>query len=498
MDLAELLHELESPNLTQDQRAHLGCEAAKQLERGGDYAAASEAMTGFWQGVGAPPNLEGLSEHAKAEVLLRIGAITGWIGSASKIEGAQEAAKDLISESLRLFQTRGLRNKAGEARSDLALCYWRAGAYDEARVLLEEALRDIDQSDIEQRAIALLRRVEVERASGRLHDALGIFNEAAPLFDRVNDHYLIGTFHVGFATVLNQLSSAEGREDYVDVALMEYTAASFHFQQAGHQRYEACVENNLGFLFSTLGRFEDAHEHLDRAQMLMTRLKDNVHLAQADETRARVMLAEGRTIEAEKTARCAVTILAKGDELLLLAEALITHGIALAGLQHTDQARYAFQQAIETAEQAGDSESAGIAALTLFEQLSRSLSADEVLTTIERAGGLLETSREITTLRRLAKAAFDALFITQAGSATDWEGFSLKSAVHQYESRLIKLALETSDGSVTHAANLLGLKHHQNLASIIAARHPELISVRRPVRLRRKPLMQNSKKQTNQ
>ena len=145
------------------------------------------------------------------------------------------------------------------------------------------------------------------------------------LFDRVNDHYLTATFHFGFANVLNHLSSAENRTDYVDVALLEYTAASFHFEQAGHERYHACVENNLGFLFSTLGRFEDAHEHLDRAQMLMTRLKDNVHLAQVDETRARVLLAEGRTIEAEKTARSAVRRLEKGDELSLLAEALVTH-----------------------------------------------------------------------------------------------------------------------------------------------------------------------------
>ena len=37
----------------------------------------------------------------------------------------------------------------GEARSDLALCYWRSGAYDEARVILQEALREFDESDIE-------------------------------------------------------------------------------------------------------------------------------------------------------------------------------------------------------------------------------------------------------------------------------------------------------------------------------------------------------------
>src|SRR5207247_2191262 len=105
-----------------------------------------------------------------------------------------------------------------------------------------------------------------------------IYNQLVPLFAKINDHLLMGHFHHGFANILNQLGTDEHRQDYIDRALIEYAAASFHFEQAGHIRVQACVENNLGFLLSTLKRFEDAHEHLDRAQMLMTRLKDNVHL----------------------------------------------------------------------------------------------------------------------------------------------------------------------------------------------------------------------------
>jgi tetratricopeptide (TPR) repeat protein len=170
------------------------------------------------------------------------------------------------------------------------------------------------------------------------------------LFNQIDGHLLTANFHLGFANLLNRISSAEHREDYVDRALMEYTAASFHFEQAGHERYHACVENNLAFLLSGMGKFSDAHEHLDRAQMLMTRLKDNVHLSQVDETRARVLLAEGRIVEAEKTVRVAVHTLEKGDELSLLAEALTTHGIALARLDHSDQALAGLQRAIALAE----------------------------------------------------------------------------------------------------------------------------------------------------
>src|SRR5713226_161086 len=168
----ELLRELDTPGLSLNERAHLRCRVAQQLEQAGDYDAASEAMAELWKGVGARPNLEGLDDEKKAEVLLRVGALTGWIGSANQIEGSQEMAKDLISESIRSFDQLGQKSSVGEARSSLALCYWRIGAFDEARVTLETALSELSESDVEQRTIALIWKAEVERASQRLNEAL--------------------------------------------------------------------------------------------------------------------------------------------------------------------------------------------------------------------------------------------------------------------------------------------------------------------------------------
>src|SRR5207237_3278841 len=159
---------LDNPDLTQAERARLRCRLARQYEQAGEYEAASEAMADLWRGVGARPMLEGLDEETKALVLLRVGTLSGWIGSAWQIEGSQEMGKDLISESLRVFEQLGKRSKVGEARSDLALCYWRAGAYDEARITLEEALSEFDESDVELKAIALLRKAHIERAANRL------------------------------------------------------------------------------------------------------------------------------------------------------------------------------------------------------------------------------------------------------------------------------------------------------------------------------------------
>lgn len=486
------LEEIGNPSLTVNERASLRCRLARHQEAAGDYEAAREAMAELWQGVGARPMLEGLDDETTAQVVLRVGALTGWIGSAEQIEGSQELSKDLISESIRLFEELGIRSKVGEARSALALCYWRAGAFDEARVTLQEALIEFNETDVEQRAIALHRTALVETSSKRLSEALRVYSEAAPLFAAVTDHSLAAHFHNGLANVLKDLRAAENREDYTDRALIEYTAASFHFEQAGHTRYQACVENNIGSLFGIIGKFEDAHEHLDRAQMLMTRLKDNVHLAQVDETRARVLLAEGRVVEAEKTARAAVLKLEKGDELSLLAEALTTHGVALARLNHFDQARSSLQRAITVAEQAGDFESAGVSALTIIEVLGASLSNEEVWATIDYAGVLLEKTQDTATLRRLATAAFRALRAIPA--PPDWKNFSLQRAVLRYEGHWIKLALRESGGRVTPAARLLGLKSHQTLIHLLKTRHKELLNTRLAVRKRRRHIFSKPRK----
>ncbi len=60
-------------------------------------------MGELWQGVGGRPVLEGLDAEMQAEVLLRVGALTGWIGRTRQIEGSQEISKDLISESTSAF-----------------------------------------------------------------------------------------------------------------------------------------------------------------------------------------------------------------------------------------------------------------------------------------------------------------------------------------------------------------------------------------------------------
>lgn len=486
----DLLHKIADPAISADERTRQRCKLAKQLEELGNYEAAREAMGNLWQGVGERPLLEGLGESTAAEVLLRVGALTGCIGSVKQLEGAQEKAKNLISESMRLFETLQDEEKIAESQTGLACCYWREGAYDEARVMLQGVLSRLGNIDSEVKAIALLRSAIVEKSAKRYNDALRIHTEASPIFKKCSDYLIRAKFHNEFAILLSHLSAAEYREDYVDSALIEYEAASYYFEQVGHTRYQACVENNLGFLFGTISKFTEAHEHLDRAQALFTSLKDSVNLAQVDNTRAEVLLAQRREADAEKLVRSAVWVLEKGGAQSLLAEALTTHGIALARLGRPQNAYQVLRRAIEVAEQAGDIESAGQAALTIIEECGSYLSELEVGEIYVRADELLSKSQNMATLKRLRACARQVLFLThRSASPHDWTGFSFRDAVRRYESHLIERALRDADGMVSRAAQLLGLKHHQSLVSLLKNRHKHLLHVRTPIVPRKRSII---------
>lgn len=487
------------------------CQRARDLEMDGDYAGAWEALGSFAVALGVRPDLSGLTPETSGELLLRAGSLCGWLGSASQVERSQEYAKDLISESRGIFEELRLVEKIADASNGLAICYWREGAYDEARATLRHALNQLDEGTSEVRLRTLLNLAVVERSSLRWKDALQVNRQAAQAFKECTNHSLLGKFHNEYATVLKNVGLAENREDYVDQALMEYAAASFHLEQVGNRRFQAVAENNQALIFSSLGRFGEAHEHLNRARSLFLSVNDRGRVAQVDESRARVLLAEGRTSEAERIVRGSVRTLTRGDERSLLAEALTTHGMALARMDQREEARTTFKRAVELAERCGDPETAGVAALTMVEELETYLGI-EARQYYVRAESSLRKSQDGRVHQRLgdcarkllAKETYGPSLLELDGSHSQLAEFlelssdesqrkhSLEERVLQYEGHIIKRALEAAGGSVTKAARLLGITH-QGLAFILNGRQKHLLAVRTPVKQRRRSIIRYHK-----
>src|SRR6185503_17568288 len=174
---------------------------------------------------------------------------------------------------------------------------------------------------------ALTNASTVEISSGCYRDALSLLNDAAPFLSEVSDDASHGRYHGQRGLAYKKLGGTEN----LDHALIEYSAASKHLAKAGHIRYLARVENNIGFILLLLGRATDALSHLDKARAIFVSLKDAGSVAQVNETRARVFLAEKRFAEAERAIFAAVTVLEQGDDASLLAEALTTEGSIFAG-----------------------------------------------------------------------------------------------------------------------------------------------------------------------
>ena len=477
------------------------CELAHQLEEAGEFEQAKNVLEPFWKGPGQRPVVSRLPDRVKAELLLRTGTLTGWLGSAKQIAGSQEAAKDLISESSSIFQQLGLGEKVAEASVDLAICYWREGALDEARITLRHVLDTIGLTQSEQRLRALLNSAIVEKVATRDSEALRIYREAAPLFELSSNHALKGKFHNSYATLLRGVGLSENRDEYVDQALVEYAAASFHFEQAGHKRFQARVENNVGYLFATIGRFNEAHEHLNRALSLMRALKDLGGTGMVEDALAQTFLMEGEYSNAEKASRAAVRSLSEGGESTVLAEALTTHGKALARLGRYAESRTHLDKATEIAHIAGNPDRGGIAAVTAIEELASKLSPQELKSYYGSAESLVSNSQNRALKIRLGECARLVLAADTTTSETQHPAvagelspgpfahdFSLESEVLRYEGTLIRKALEESGGSVTRAARLLGVTH-QGLAFILNGRHSDLLSVRTPVKKSRRSII---------
>ncbi len=489
-----LLKQLDNQALTYDEQALLRCRVAEDLEYRGQYEAARDALAGFWQGVGKRPKLGGLTDLTAAELLLRVGSLSGFLGSARQVEGAQAAAKDLISESINSFQSLGELVRVAAAQSELGCCYWREGAYDNARLMYDEALKKLtDNDNTELRAILLRRYAVAEASSGRHNDALRMLTEATPLFEASINNAIKGKFHLALGGVLTVLGKSERRQDYNDRAIIEYTAAAYHFEQSGHTRYHARTENNLGFQFYYLRRYTEAHEHLNRARRLFLSLKDSGSVAQVDETRARVLLAEGKVRDAARVIAEAVRTLAKGGEQGLLAEALTTQGRVLARLRDVVGSLNRLRQAADLAEQAGAVEDAGRALLALVEEHAEQLTEQELLDAYERADNLLKNTQDAETIARLRACARRIVGARRAATspvrpsrADFWANFSLAERVRAYEARYIRRALLDARGSISRAARLLGLKHHASLTSLLKGRHKNLAHLRTPPE-KRKP-----------
>jgi tetratricopeptide (TPR) repeat protein len=291
--------------------------------------------------------------------------------------------------------------------------------------------------------------------------------------------------------ILRKLATAENKTVNLRRAIREYEQADYHFKAARNICFRADVKNNVAYVLRELSRLKEAHKSLEEARRLAVALRDKVKIAQIDDSRALIFMAQNRFKEAEIVSRSAASIMEKSGHQSLLADLLITHGTALARLRKTKEAQFTFQKAIEVSQQVGALNKAGLAALTLIEELDE-LSPQTFGAAYERANEWLAESQSPDLLRRINAAASKVLAKVQGELITESAADVLANKpldfdqeLLRYENALIKHALAQVNGSVTRAAANLSISY-QKLAYIIETRHRDLLKERSPVRRRQR------------
>jgi tetratricopeptide (TPR) repeat protein len=445
-------------------------------------------MRPLWKGVGKRPDTSGLHAPVAAELLLCVGILTRAFASKDQNKEGHETAKNLISESLAYYESIQDAMKIAAARIELGYCYWYEGELNEAGIIFTEALKKL-VAEGNTKAKALLGLSIVEWSSARYENAFGILTDNAALFKRITDHTIKAIYHNQLAMVLRELAKSDNQTGLLAQAVSEYEEADRHLKFTRNTFFRVDLKNNVGNVLRQLERFTEAHKYLGEARRLAVSAKDKLRQAQVDETRAQVLIAERKFSEAEKVARSAVSVFRKTDRKALLAEALITHGITLARLKQPERSQLCFKRAIKAGQQAGALNQAGLASLTMIEEVE--LSNDELQAAFIKARQWLADCQSKTLMLRTIEAAdkvIAALGRDLSAEATNeillTKSPRLEQAVLGYESSLIKDALVRVNGSVTQAATLLGLSH-QGLAYIIRTRHKELLTVRSPIKPRK-------------
>lgn len=223
--------------------------------------------------------------------------------------------------------------------------------------------------------------------------------------------------------------------------------------------------------------------------MIFTKLKDTGSLAQVDETRARVLVAEKKYRDADRIIADVIKTFKAGGESALLADALSIQGVVWARLRAHEGSLKILREAVKVAEESGALTQAGHAALTLIEEYGAGwlLTREDLTAMFGRAVELLKGTQDAEDRERLLACA-QVVIKRLSGMQIYDRNFTFYGAVEELEARLIEQALVSEGGNIARAARRLGLKR-QTLSQMLNMRHKKLSGKRTPPEKRLKSLI---------
>ena len=315
-----------------------------ELERCGKYDEAFQQLEEIWDGVENLSQVESVSPEIAAEIVLRCGALTGYIGHHKQLKDSQEKSQNLVTEARRRFTRLKNTEKIAEAEVHLALCYSRKGQKAEAEIWVNEALSHSISYKAFPRLHAIIVKSLIFFDTGRYSEIIKLLKNEKGNFLDSGCNCLIGDFYNYYALALRNLGEN-------DPALEKYEKARIFHQKSGNKFYLGAIENNIAFLCMKKGLFPKAHRAIDNSIELFNFLEDKTREAFAYDTKAQIFYAEERFFECAYAIDKAIENLEAGENKAYLVEAMQTKIRALVAQGDIFSASDCLVKAVMIAEQ---------------------------------------------------------------------------------------------------------------------------------------------------
>ncbi len=332
-----------------------------RLERCGRYEDALAELRYIWEDYNSFPDISGFVSREAAEILLRCGALIGFLGHNKQIPNSQEKSKNLLTEARsRFFEIYDVE-KIAECENYLALAYWRTGELVEAEIWIEESLsRNILNSNrvrLHSHIIKCLILIPAKKYSEIISNLIVLEKD----FINCNDDCLKGDFYNHTGLALKNIGETSK-------ALEKLESARRAYQKAGHLIYLGAVENNLSQLYKSLKRFPEAHKTIDSATKVFKQIKDRTREGFSLDTKAQIFFDEAKYKEALEVIERAILILTKSENAAYIVETYLSKSKILLYQENLTAAFLCLSDAVQIAKKK-ISEDKATALVKEFEEL---------------------------------------------------------------------------------------------------------------------------------
>lgn len=253
-------------------------------------------------------DIPGVTAAERAELLRLAGFYLGYYGNLNAKPDFQERGKDLLSQSIDLFESEGLEEEAARARLNLAWRYLQQGSHNEADIILDYT-KEVFGKRRSSPVFLRLKLFECVTASaaGEFDKALRKIKSLEAPMQKCTDAGIRAQFHIEAGYVNTEKAR-------LPQALKHYEQAERFAKELNNERFEAIILGNIAFVLLNQNEFARSLDQIEKAIALNRSRGQNGFLAHNFDTKALGFLGLGEYGRALLAIDTSLELFREGDD----------------------------------------------------------------------------------------------------------------------------------------------------------------------------------------